>query len=137
MYEKFKSFLANDMAFTAVLLMLVGVVSFGLGRLSVQNPGYTTPTVVQTAAAPLAESSSGVVFTEAPTGTKAAVVPTTAPEGVLTTGGVVGSKSGTKYHLPTCPGAKQIKAENKLFFESPAQARAAGYTPAANCPGLQ
>ncbi|MCA9367941.1 deoxyribonuclease I, partial [Candidatus Kaiserbacteria bacterium] len=59
-------------------------------------------------------------------------VPTTAGE---TT--VIASKNGTKYHLPSCPGASQIKEANRLEFASIAQARAAGYEPAKNCPGLQ
>jgi methylphosphotriester-DNA--protein-cysteine methyltransferase len=49
---------------------------------------------------------------------------------------VVASKSGTKYHLPTCPGAKQIKSTNLITFNSKQEAEAAGYTPASNCPGL-
>jgi hypothetical protein len=50
---------------------------------------------------------------------------------------LVGSKNGTKYHLVTYPGAKQIKEENKVYFDSIESARAAGYTPAANCKGLE
>lgn len=48
----------------------------------------------------------------------------------------VGSKSGSKYHLPNCPGALRISAENKVFFASKEEALAKGYTPAANCKGL-
>ncbi|HEY4516282.1 MAG TPA: hypothetical protein VJH67_03800 [Candidatus Paceibacterota bacterium] len=50
---------------------------------------------------------------------------------------VVASKNGTKYHLPTCAGAKQISDKNKITFTSIDEARAAGYTPAANCKGLK
>lgn len=50
---------------------------------------------------------------------------------------VVASRNGTKYHLPSCPGAKQIKPENKITFSSPKEAEAAGYEPASNCPGLK
>ncbi|MDB9944483.1 hypothetical protein OAD26_00590, partial [bacterium] len=49
---------------------------------------------------------------------------------------VVGSINGTKYHLPWCPGAQQMKEENKIVFETQEQAREAGYTPAGNCKGL-
>lgn len=51
-------------------------------------------------------------------------------------GKYVGSRSGRKYHLPWCSGAKRIKDENKVWFNSQEAAVAAGYTPAANCPGL-
>ncbi|MES2994961.1 MAG: Ada metal-binding domain-containing protein [Patescibacteria group bacterium] len=51
-------------------------------------------------------------------------------------GKYVASKSGSKYHLPTCSGAKRIKEENKVWFDTKEQAAAAGYGPASNCPGL-
>lgn len=46
------------------------------------------------------------------------------------------SKNGTKYYLPACGTAKRIKEENKVWFATKAEAEAAGFTPAANCPGL-
>ena len=56
--------------------------------------------------------------------------------GVPTEGGVVASKNGTKYYLPTCAGAQRISEGNKVWFTSAAAATAAGYAPAANCKGL-
>ena len=50
---------------------------------------------------------------------------------------VVASKNGTKYHYPWCAGAKQIAEKNKITFASTEEARAKGYTPAANCKGLK
>ena len=52
-------------------------------------------------------------------------------------GEVVASKQGTKFHLSSCPGAKQIKPENRVVFPTIAAALAAGYEPASNCPGLK
>lgn len=49
----------------------------------------------------------------------------------------VGSKEGSVYHLISCPGAKSIKQENKIFFGDEEEAKRAGYRPAANCPGLK
>lgn len=54
-----------------------------------------------------------------------------------TSGMVVASKSGTRYHLPSCPGAKSISKKNKITFSSIAEAEAAGYKPALNCKGLK
>lgn len=48
----------------------------------------------------------------------------------------VASKNGTKYHLPTCSGAKRIKEENKIWFDSKTEAEQAGYEPAKNCKGI-
>ena len=49
---------------------------------------------------------------------------------------VVASKYGSKYYLATCPGAERITANNRVTFTSAAAAQAAGYSPAANCPGI-
>ncbi len=59
-------------------------------------------------------------------------VPLALPAG----GQYVGSKKGTKYHLPWCPGAKTMNEANKIWFESKEAAEAAGYTPAGNCKGI-
>ncbi len=48
----------------------------------------------------------------------------------------VASKNGTKYYLPTCGSAKRIKEENRVWFATKGEAEAAGFGPAANCPGL-
>ena len=46
---------------------------------------------------------------------------------------VVGNKSSQKYHLPHCPGFKQVKQQNRQAFESEQAAIAAGYRRAGNC----
>ena len=51
-------------------------------------------------------------------------------------GAYVASQKGTKYHLPSCPGAKSISEGNKVWFSTKAEAEDAGYTPAANCDGI-
>lgn len=121
MYEKLKSFIANDAFFNVLLLVLVGVVSFGLGRQSMAQNN----TNIQKSA------SAGVIFIES--GKNDKDLEGGVEKDDLT---VVGSRSGTKYHLLDCPGAQQMKKENKIFFDSIELAKAAGYSPAANCPGL-
>ena len=44
-------------------------------------------------------------------------------------GTYVASKNGTKYHPVDSGTAKRIKDENKVFFDSKAEAEAAGYEP--------
>ena len=112
MLGKLKSFLLDDAAFYALLLVCIGVIAFGLGRSSVGT---------------VANTAAGVHVLQSDE-------PVQAIESTDFT--LVASRSGTKYHLLTCPGAKQIKEENKLFFTTVAQAKAAGYGPAANCEGL-
>lgn len=51
-------------------------------------------------------------------------------------GTYVASKNGTKYYLPSCGSSKRIKEENRIWFDTKEEAEAAGFGPAANCPGL-
>lgn len=117
MHEKLKSIINDDAFFFSVLLILIGIVSFGLGRQSItEKVQLSSP-----------EQSASIFFTET-TKKEEAVLPDKVQ--------LVASRSGTKYHLLNCPGASQIKEENKIYFDSIDLALAAGYTPAANCPGL-
>lgn len=120
MYQKFKSFLADDGIFYTLLILLVAIASYGLGQRSALSSQKASATTPETPAVQIIEpqrNSQTSLILEAEEG------------GVA----VVASKSGTKYHLPTCPGASQIKAENKVEFASIAEAEVAGYSPAANC----
>lgn len=104
--------------FVAIALVLVGTASFGLGRLS-QKESIT----------PYIELSQNVA--------SVGVATPENPDANLPTGAVVASKKGSKYHYPWCSGARTIAPENKITFASIEEARAAGYTPAANCKGLE
>ncbi len=116
-------------AYTAVLIIVVGFASFGLGRLSTIE-GAREPIRI--------EYPKGAQTTEA-AATAAVAAATLAPATATTETGemVVASKSGTKYHYPWCAGASQIAEKNKITFASPEAARKAGYTPASNCKGLK
>ncbi len=127
MYEKLKSLLMDDHIFFGLIVFIVAVASFGLGRISV-NDGGKSGTGVK-----LVNSSTVILAPEA-----LPLSSTTSPvKNIVTADSLVASKSGTKYHFISCPGAKQIKESNKIFFSSKEEAQAAGYKPAANCPGLQ
>lgn len=139
-WTNFKRFVTDSEAVIAVLLVVVGLGSFWLGRLSVtQNMSenvsmgeYPKETQV---AAPLVPVLSDTARMASPT-----VSDRTSPQNVIkssdATKGYVASKTGTKYHLPWCSGARRIKDENKVWFATKEEAEAAGYTPAANCKGL-
>ena len=115
--------------FIAGVIFLVGLGSFGLGRLSAIMPTKPPLTIsgpqmmrpVNNAAPDLAASGS----TEIPRDTAMA-----------SSGKYVGSISGTAYHFPWCPGAQRIKEGNKIWFQTKEEAEAKGYKPAGNCPGL-
>lgn len=46
---------------------------------------------------------------------------------------VVVSKNSNKYHFAWCSGAKRIKEENQIWFNSAKEAETAGYILAGNC----
>jgi hypothetical protein len=126
MFKKLKSLLLTDEWFYGALVLLVGVFSFALGRSSVQSGAAVWPQTTL-------EVPRTTSLTTLP---KELTSPTPIPTAPVVTSeaAVVASKSGTKYHLQTCPGAKQIKDENKLYFATIVEAEAAGYKRAANCP---
>lgn len=121
MTQKLKSWLLDDMVFYTLLIISVAVVAFILGRQSI-IASVQSPAGVQVIQGQAAIIASKEVIEEG-----------MAPEARV---GVVASRSGTKYHLPSCPGAKQINEENKITFATIEAAKAAGYSAAANCNGL-
>lgn len=93
-------------------VILVGLASFGLGRLSMIEE-MRPEIMLQNAAA--AEAIQPIAL-----------------------GGlIVASRSGSTYHYPWCAGAQQIAEQNKRWFKSEEEARKAGYKAAKNCKGLE
>lgn len=117
--------------FTMLLIVLVGIASFGLGRLSATDRRGSIE-VLPSLTGTLEAQNAPQTGTSAASALSASVGSVTASQGNF-----VASKSGAKYHYPWCSGAKRIKDENKVWFDTAEAARAAGYTPAANCPGLE
>lgn len=93
------------------IVILVGLASFGLGRLSALEEARPVVSVIEAETATAARSLSAG-------------------------GSVVASRTGSAYHFPWCGGAASIKEGNKVWFQSEQAARSAGYTPAKNCKGL-
>jgi len=96
-------------------IALIATLSFSAGRLSVSfssKPPITVEEIpIQLVADTMRETSEDL-------------------------GVVTASKRGKKYHLPDCPGAKQIAEKNRIWFATIQEAIQTGYQPAANCPGL-
>lgn len=116
MLKKLNSLLTDDVWYLASLLVLTALASFALGRYSVLEGGVGSHV-------PAITLSSATIMAQNETEPSVEVPEIT----------VIASKNGTKYHLPSCPGAKQIAEQNKIEFSSRQAAEAAGYTPAANC----
>ena len=131
--------------YTAIIILLVGLSSFGLGRLSVldeqrepitiEDSGITqeSPAAPEAGAAGQNQSASVVsAVNNQKSPPQAENVKGVAP----TPGGrLVASKNGTKYYFPWC--ASNIAEKNKVWFNSEAEARARGLQPAGNCKGLK
>lgn len=124
MWEKLKSLLTNDQVFYSLLVLLVALGSFALGQASLAPLKQKLP------------DSRAVLLIASSTPAQKLASPESKAQN-NSTAEIVASRSGTKYHLPNCPGAQQIKEENKIYFTSQGAAAAAGYTKAANCPGLK
>lgn len=136
--SKFKSFFHNVEYMLTALIIVVSCLSFYLGRMSVARENIQ----------PLSMPASIVQYNTILENTNATSSKKTTDIGTTTSGTetsliskeaqgkYVASKKGTKYHLPWCPGAKQIKEENKLWFDSTEEAEKAGYAKATNCKGL-
>lgn len=134
-YDKLERFLESRYSW-ALIIILVAISSFCLGRISKIQEAKRQVRVISEKDIP---SDFAKATTDRPN-------PQSVPEvkGVTTVNTevnsgteVVASKNGTKYHLPTCAGAKQISDKNKITFNSIEEARASGYTPASNCKGLK
>jgi hypothetical protein len=94
-----------------IIVFLVALASFGLGRLSA-----------------LEDARPPVSITEAPSDTK--------PHAMVLGGLLVASRTGSTYYYPWCSGASKIAPANQVWFASEAAAQKAGYSSAKNCKGL-
>ena len=136
MHEKLKSLLADDTLYIAFLLILVGIGSFGLGRLSMsesrQKTMETAPNVQLLASSSIITPKISTSSTDGSVNGAVVVTASETPRPAVD-GPYVASKSGSKYYLITCAGVKRIKDANKVFFTTKQEAVAAGYTPATGC----
>jgi len=112
--------------FLILLVSLIAFISFGLGRLSTIDSTPKNPIHIEDSVQYQGATSNGALQNTLKTTSKGEIG-----------GFLVASKSGSKYHFPWCSGAGRIKEENKIWFNTVGDARAAGYTPAANCKGLE
>ncbi len=117
--EKIKQFLKSDTGkdvLTVIIVILVGLGSFGLGRLSKEpkNEGLR------------------VEYTN----NEASIIKSTnMPKSTLkqTSNTFFASSKGTKYYSLTCSGGKTIKQENRVYFDTREEAESAGYELSASC----
>jgi len=112
--------------YLAAVIILVAIISFGLGRLSKireEKTPITIENVKENAETSESKSlsTSNVDKTNSPATSKI----------------FVASRNGKKYYYAWCDAAKTIKEQNRVWFSTQAEAEKAGYQPAANCKGLK
>lgn len=102
--------------FLVLIILFCLMTGFGLGRLS-KIAERKTPITIE------------MPKITQETGSLTANVPSSVEK-------YVASKNGTKYYFPWCEGVKKISPKNIVEFTSREEAESAGFTKAANCPGL-
>lgn len=95
----------------ALIVLLVGISSFGLGRLSALENVQKPVSII--------EAASTSTIPALPLG-----------------GEFVASRTGTVYYYPWCSGAAKILPQNQVWFASESAAQKAGYRAAKGCKGL-
>lgn len=148
-FEKLK--LYQNEIFLVMVIMFVGLISFGLGRLSAENK--TTELNIKSTLLNTADlnkivtdnsiKNKTVSNVQSPSVSKESSQPVV--EGIdpdvaamaLPAQKIVGNKDSKVYHYENCAGALKMKEENKVYFGSIQEAKSAGFRPAGNCPGLE
>ncbi len=116
MVEKIKFF--QEEIFYISILLLVGFMSFGLGRLS-----------------KIYENKDPILVEEPQNQENFKINSQNYPN----TGAnkkYLASKNGKNYYSPWCSGVSMIKKENIVWFSSVQEAEAAGYKKASGCKGM-
>ena len=131
--EKIKLFLESEKGkdvMMVIIVILVGLGSFELGRLSKESSSglkidYTNKDTTQEA---------NVVGTAQDVGIPQSGIPTSSPTSGNPSGKTFfASSKGSKYYTISCSAGKTIKQENRVYFTTGEEAEAAGYTLSSAC----
>jgi len=114
----------NTELYLTAVIVLVAVISFGLGRLSKIREEKTSITIEN------AKENTQI-------GESKPLSTSNVDSGIKTDKIFVASKNGKKYYYAWCESANVIKEQNRIWFSTQAEAEKAGYQPAANCKGLK
>lgn len=132
-YSKIKQFINANLVElgVSVIIILVGISCFFLGKMSVNAPK------AQGEGIKIMQNNKEVSLDKVPNTEVDKALNQTG--NALNTGNseqVVASKNGKRYYYPWCGAAERISAKNKIYFANAAEAMKAGLTKAANCKGM-
>ena len=121
----------NTELYWAAVIILVAVISFGLGRLS-KIREEKTPITIENASSmsDIDEKTNGAGIMLEHNSSTISNFPSSSKI-------FVASRNGKKYYYAWCESANVIKEQNRVWFSTQAEAEKAGYQPAANCKGLK
>lgn len=130
-YNKIKLFMRAHIEEVgiSIIILMVGISSFFLGKYSVIGNGGSSDIITFTSSNLATTTQKTNIENSAPISKK------DTPDN-KETGEVVASKNGTRYYLPWCATAQRILDKNKVFFASALEAEKAGFTKALNCKGM-
>ncbi len=107
-----------------LIIFLVGISAFGLGRLSVDQSIPKDSSMVLGASESVSNNSN--TFSKN-------IYTNSNPINNTRAGKYVASKNGKLYYTLNCAGVKRIKEENKVYFDSASDAEKLGLTKASSC----
>ncbi len=135
----------KDKLFLVTVIILIGLIGFGLGRLSskyqtaelninstIANTTDLSKVIASGATSNVASNATSPIKTDTSNPVTAAAV-TVASDAIK----IIGNKNSKIYHREDCPGALKMIEANMVVFNSIEDAKSAGYRPAGNCPGLK
>lgn len=128
--EAFDTLQKSDI-FVASVIILVAFGSFGLGRLSKIEESREPITIED-----ISDNGGAVIVKNTQETTSGSANLPAVSYATQAGKNYVASKNGAKYFLTWCSGAGRISEANKVYFTTKEEATAAGFTPAANCPGI-
>lgn len=123
--EKIKHFMESDNGkdiLTVIIVILVGLGSFGIGRLSKETSSAGIKIEYPDQQANALESVNSVIK-----------VSSTNNSSQKTSQNYFASKRGQKYYSIGCSAGKTIKEENRIYFSSAAEAELKGYSLSTSC----
>ncbi|MFZ2205318.1 MAG: hypothetical protein WAV23_01890 [Minisyncoccia bacterium] len=123
--EKIKYFIESDNGkdiLTVIIVVLVGLGSFGIGRLSKDSTSSGVQISYEN------QEASVIRSTESTT-------PKTPNSNIVqkTSQNYFASKRGQKYYSIGCSAGKTIKEENRIYFSSSTEAEQSGYELSSSC----
>jgi len=127
--EKIKQFIQGEKGkdiLTVLIVILVGLGSFMLGRLSKGN-------VPQDTQAPYANQDNGNQDANVVSASNVIQQGESPTSGSSSNEPFFGSSKGKKYYTTNCSAGKTIKQENKIYFATEVAAQKAGYTLSSSC----